>query len=59
MTKKKVFRNFGGWKSKNVFGKRSMIWKIFHEVWQFFWKRGNPKQRGNASLPQGDGRPWR
>jgi len=54
MTKKMVIRNFGGW--KDFFGKshtekcnlRNFSWqsKKISEIWR------------NASLSQGDGRPW-
>ena len=33
--------------------------KIFIESEIFLGNRGNLKQRGNASVPQGNGRPWR
>jgi len=55
---KKVVRNFGGWKSGNFRGKGD-IGEILRGVRKKFRKQGeNLKQRGNASLPQGDGRPW-
>jgi len=53
MTKMKVIRNFGGWKSRN-FSAKGKILKNFHRVWNFFENMGKSETGGdNAPWPQG------
>jgi len=59
MTKKKVIRNFGGWKSRNFSGK-GKICKIFLRARKFFENRGEIWNRGECIMvSEGDGRPCR
>ena len=52
MTKKKVMRNFGGWKSRNFSGKGKML-KIFYRVWTFFENRGKSETGGKCIMVSG------
>ena len=55
---KKGHQKFWRMKIENFWGKGNIL-EIFHRVWKFVENRGEIWNRGNASWPQGDGRPWR
>jgi len=50
MTKKRVIRNFCGWKSRNFSGKGNILKIVQSENFSKIW--GNLKQGGNASWSQ-------
>ena len=57
MTKGKVIRNLAD-KTENLFLTREILKFLFTDSENFSEIRGKFETRGNASLAQGDGRPW-